>query len=333
MATTGSPSSQRGAFSRVVQGGLEAPMMPLGDPWVGTPARTPPGMPASFEATQQPWPQHHNMSVGSSPGPDGELGATAPQRTMQTEIDAMKIAMGTMLAKLQALIDQQQQSQQQPQPQHQPQQQQPPQQPQPTQQPPKLDPWHQAINSGSGGFPAGPGGGGSGGFPGGSGDNGNFGISCGWADIHYKDVTPPAKYKGDVNQWRYWYTKFSTFLTRRNIKWDGFLSAIRDDSKVPYEIGGDKEKAIFAKIEVTSQEVMQKIKCQLYEYLENFSDGLTHSMIVAAGPRGSMEVFRQMCDEGFSSRDRNLRKEYRKIMQPKQATFEGLRKAILDWET
>ena len=146
-------------------------------------------------------------------------------------------------------------------------------------------------------------------------------------------MTPPAKYKGDVNQWRYWYTKFSTFLTRRNIKWDGFLSAIRDDSKVPYEIGGDKEKAIFAKIEVTSQEVMQKIKCQLYEYLENFSDGLTHSMIVAAGPRGSMEVFRQMCDEGFSSRDRNLRKEYRKIMQPKQATFEGLRKAILDWET
>ena len=77
---------------------------------------------------------------------------------------------------------------------------------------------------------------------------------------------------------------------------------------------------------------MQKIKSQLYEYLENFTDGFTHSMIVAAGPRGSMEAFRRMCDEGCSSRDRNLRKEYRRVMQPKQANFDGLRKAILDWE-
>ena len=39
-----------------------------------------------------------------------------------------------------------------------------------------------------------------------------------------------------------------------------------------------------------------------------------------------------MCDEGFSARDRNLRKEYRTVSHPKHATFEILKRAILDWE-
>ena len=88
------------------------------------------------------------------------------------------------------------------------------------------------------------------------------------------------------------------------------------------------------KIGVTPSDVdlKIKIKSQLYEYLENFTEGLTHAMVVSAGPRGSLEAFRQMCDEGFSSRDRNLRKEYRRVTQPKQVTFENLKKAILDWE-
>ena len=68
--------------------------------------------------------------------------------------------------------------------------------------------------------------------------------SEGWADIHYKHVAPPAKYKGVVNQWRHWFTKFCIFLARRNVKWDNFLNALREDSKVPYKIGGDKETCI-----------------------------------------------------------------------------------------
>ena len=33
-----------------------------------------------------------------------------------------------------------------------------------------------------------------------------------------------------------------------------------------------------------------------------------------------------------SARDRNLRKEYRKVSHPKQATFDILKRTILDWE-
>ena len=39
-----------------------------------------------------------------------------------------------------------------------------------------------------------------------------------------------------------------------------------------------------------------------------------------------------MCDAGFSTRERNVRHEYRKCTQPKQASFENLKKAIVEWE-
>ena len=55
--------------------------------------------------------------------------------------------------------------------------------------------------------------------------------------------------------------------------------------------------------------------------------GMTHSTMTTAGASGSLEVVRQLCDEGFSRRDRHLRKEYKKIMHPKQATSETLQKA------
>ena len=48
--------------------------------------------------------------------------------------------------------------------------------------------------------------------------------------------------------------------------------------------------------------LIKRFKTQLYEYLEDFTDGLTHSMVIAAGSKGSCEAFRQLGDEGFSTR-------------------------------
>ena len=149
-------------------------------------------------------------------------------------------------------------------------------------------------------------------------------------DIDKKDVAPPSKYRGDASVWRHWYTKLHTFMARRDLRWGELLEAVRRRSKDPYSDAAEKE--IFTSIGVVSDSLLLKFKSQLYEYLETYTDGLTHSMVMAGGPRGSLEAFRQMCDEGFSARDRNLRKEYRTVSHPKQATFETLRRAILDWE-
>ena len=333
MSGVDTPVRSPSAFTRFAQGGQDDPILSAAAggamPWPGQqqPQQQPPGMPASFG--------NFNIGVESTPGVASNLGEPPAQEDIQAQMASMLAAIKHMYDQLQKLAakaqQQQQPQQQQPQPQQPQPQQQQPQQPQLQQQAQRVDPWQQSLNSGGGGVPAGSGGYGNGGFQGGSG--GFQGGSGAWAEIHYKDVSPPQKFKGG-GQWRYWFTKFATFLTRRNAKWDTLLNSIREDSKNPYEIDGVKEAEIFIKIGVNPSDVdlKIKIKSQLYEYLENFTEGLTHSMVVSAGPRGSLEAFRQMCDEGFSSRDRNLRKEYRRVTQPKQVTFENLKKAILDWE-
>ena len=147
-------------------------------------------------------------------------------------------------------------------------------------------------------------------------------------DIDKKDVVPPGKYKGDVSTWRHWYMKLATFLARRDVRWSKLLDAIRDKSKNPLD--DKKEAEIFEAINVRSEALKAKFKVQLYEYLESYTEGLIHSMVISGGTRASLEAFRQLCDESFSARARNLRKEYRKVSHPRQATFETLKKAILD---
>ena len=122
----------------------------------------------------------------------------------------------------------------------------------------------------------------------------------------------------------------STFLSRRDARWGTLLETIRQRSTNPYTEEDVKE--IFVLIGVRSVDLMARFKAQLYEYLETYTEGLTHSMVMAGGSMNAMEAFRQLCDEGFSARDRNLRKEYRKVSHPKQATYETLKRAILDWE-
>ena len=150
-------------------------------------------------------------------------------------------------------------------------------------------------------------------------------------DIDKKDVALPVKYKGEVTQWRHWYMKFTSFLNRRDQRWGKLLEEIRKKSQDP--LGPDEEDEIFNNVGITSNTLREKFKFQLYEYLETYSEGLVHGMVAAGGTQGALEVFRGLCDDGFSMRDRHLRREYRKVTHPKQATFENLKKAIMDWET
>ena len=57
-------------------------------------------------------------------------------------------------------------------------------------------------------------------------------------DIDKKDVALPVKYKGDVNPWRHWYLKFSSFLKRRDHRWGSLLEEIRQNSQNPIQLRG-----------------------------------------------------------------------------------------------
>ena len=53
---------------------------------------------------------------------------------------------------------------------------------------------------------------------------------------------------------------------------------------------------------------------------------MAHAAVVTGGANNVLEVFRQLCDAGFSVRARHLRQEYRKVIHPKQASFEHLKR-------
>ena len=155
-------------------------------------------------------------------------------------------------------------------------------------------------------------------------------------DIDRKDVEKPAKFKGDPMQWRTWSLKFKTFLARRDGRWPKFIEAIQDKSDEPMNMEG--ERKIFKDMgidveEMAGEELAEQFKVQFQEYLENYTEGAAHSMIEIAGASKVMETFRVMCDEGHSKRHRHLKKEYRVVTNPKQASFETLRQAIATWET
>ena len=123
-------------------------------------------------------------------------------------------------------------------------------------------------------------------------------------DIDKKDVVLPTKFKGDASQWRHWYMKFSSFLNRRDPRWPKLLEEVRKHSQNPLE--PEDEQMIFENVDIHSKVLRDKFSFQLYEYLESYTDGLVHGMVTAGGPQGALEVFRGLCDDGFSTRDRHL---------------------------
>ena len=101
---------------------------------------------------------------------------------------------------------------------------------------------------------------------------------------------PLGNFKLENAQRRQWFMKCLRFLERREPRWGVLLDTIRQESSLPYEIEGTKERQIFDKVGVSAQPLIDQFKSQLYEYLENFTDGLTHTMVVSGGPRNSCEV-------------------------------------------
>ena len=169
----------------------------------------------------------------------------------------------------------------------------------------------------------------------GQGDNWNSNMKP-LHDIDKKDVEKPGKFKGDPLQWRGWSMKFTTFLTRRDPRWQKLVKIIQEKSDAP--IGDLEERQVFKDMGINvlteeGKELAEKFKEQFQEYLENFTDGSTRTMVQAAGVGGVLEAFRLMCDDNHSKRKRHLKREYRAVTNPKQATFDNLRQAIANWET
>ena len=146
--------------------------------------------------------------------------------------------------------------------------------------------------------------------------------------MHHKDVEKPSKFSG--KDWASWNMDFMTFLSHKNPRWKKILLKIQSISHKPLDSTIDA--IIKQEAQITKDEVLEAYKFQLYEYLKSYTTGDANTLVIANNPENSFESWRRMCDQGNSIRDRPLRDERRTIFHPKQATADGLIKAIADWE-
>ena len=146
--------------------------------------------------------------------------------------------------------------------------------------------------------------------------------------MHYKDVDKPSKFGGQ--NWMTWSADFMNFLGRKNAKWKGILQVIQNVSQKPLDSSGYEK--IQEATKSSKPEVLEAYRGQLYEYLKTYTSGDTHTLVISNNPANAFETWRRLCDQGNSIRERPLRDERRAIFHPKQASSEGLVKAIAEWE-
>ncbi len=146
--------------------------------------------------------------------------------------------------------------------------------------------------------------------------------------MNSKDVDKPMKYAGD--KWSTWEGDFQNFLTRRDHRWKGILTAIQSKSDKP--LTPEIMEKIRDKTGMAKNNVYEAFRDQLYEYLKSYTAGDTHTNILSDGPMKAFESWHRLCDQGRCIRTRPLRDEKRALYHPKQATADTLIKAIADWE-
>ena len=127
-----------------------------------------------------------------------------------------------------------------------------------------------------------------------------------------------------------WSADFMNFLGRQNAKWNGILQVIQNVSQKPLDASGYEK--IQEATKSSRPEVLEAYREQLYEYLKTYTSADTHTLVISNNPANAFETWRRLCDQGNSIRERPLRDERRAIFHPKQATSEGLVKAIAEWE-
>ena len=146
--------------------------------------------------------------------------------------------------------------------------------------------------------------------------------------MHHKDVDKPSKFSGQ--NWSTWSLDFMNFLGRKNGKWKTILQTIQNVSQKPFD---DKAyEHLKAATKIDNDELLKVYKEQLYEYLKSYTGGDVHTVVISNNPENAFESWRRICDQGNSIRERPLRDERRAIFHPKQASAEGLVKAIAEWE-
>ena len=150
------------------------------------------------------------------------------------------------------------------------------------------------------------------------------------ANIHQKDISKPTKYGG--TGWTQWSKNFSAFLSRRDKRWPKLLEAISERSVGP-PLTDDAKIVIGMKVDINKDNLVEEFTLQLYDYLQEFTNGDSLASVIAGGRQGSWETWRYMSEHGKSRQKCFLKDDYRRLLHPKPVELEILMKTIHSWES
>ena len=142
--------------------------------------------------------------------------------------------------------------------------------------------------------------------------------------IHSKDVDRPTKYDGV--QFRLWYSNFVSFLGSKDERFEAILEGIKSRSKSP--LTKDQIKAIHFDAGLTTDVLIKAFKSQMFRYLQSYTKGESHTVVLAGGQENVWESMRQLCDAGNSQQQYCKREERRRVWHPKQSSIDNLKVAI-----
>ena len=147
--------------------------------------------------------------------------------------------------------------------------------------------------------------------------------------VDRKITERPKKYTGNIHEFVPWQEKLKIFLESQDPRWRVILDQIEERSLKPMNEQGFAQVAVAADI----LDHMETFQVQLYQYLEPFTAGDAHKMVLANKSAKSFETWRMFTDKGRSRRPEHIHQLRKVVHHPvgtqKLADVEGL---LATWE-
>ena len=152
-------------------------------------------------------------------------------------------------------------------------------------------------------------------------------------EIHWKDVSKPEKYAGDVMKWKLWSGSMRIWLKTKPKLWPMLLDEVKRQSSKRFTPEG--EEAVWTAMGVFNPEVKQQLKEQFHRYLSEFTSGMCHTQVVLSGVNGVLEEYRSLCDKGYCMREGPVMDKLRDLTdnKKKKAAMATVHRAIMTWES
>ena len=111
--------------------------------------------------------------------------------------------------------------------------------------------------------------------------------------VDKKITERPKKYTGNIHEFFPWQEKLKIFLESQDPRWRAILDQIEEPSLKPMTEQGFAQVAVAANV----LDHMETFQMQLYQYLELFTAGDAHKMVLANKAAKSFETWRMFTDK------------------------------------